>query len=119
MILTRDAGPTTTLMELRLSVIRLHNLHFCITKASNSAVILPLHFRDALSEPQLRILALATPFAPVTITAKVSEDWADGAFPAELVTVETPPRVSAPRRQRKIREGVTVRKRGGGVMLPQ
>ena len=104
--------------DLCLSVIRLHNLHFCVAKAPRSAVILPLHFRDALSEPQLLILALATPFAPVTITARVSQNWTNGAFPAELLTVESPTRVPGPKRQRKMREGVSVRKRGG-VMLPE
>jgi hypothetical protein len=103
---------------LRLAVLRLHDLQTCIAKAPISAVVLPLRFNQALSEPQLRILALATPFIPVMITVRVSDKWTDNAFPAEIITVESPPRVPNFKRLRKIRTGLAVRKRGG-VMMPE
>ena len=102
----------------RLVVIRLHDLYTCVAKAADSPVVSILRFTDPLSEPQLRILSLATPFAPVVVTANVSDDWVCGAWRAELVTVESPVKMPVVSKKRKIRAGVAVRKRGG-VMLPE
>ena len=102
----------------RLVVIRLHDLYTCVAKAEKSPVVSIIRFTDPLSEPQLRILSLATPFAPVVITANVSDDWVCGAWRAELVTVESPVKMPVFGRKRRVRVGVAVRKRGG-VMLPE
>ena len=102
---------------LRLSIIRLGDLHTCFAKIVDSAVLLPLCLTEAPSEQQLRTLALASPFAPVMVTARVSTTWNGKAFPAEIITVESPLRLQIPRK-RTLRSGLGLRKRGG-VMLPE
>ena len=102
---------------LRLAIIKLSDLHTCFAKATDSAVLLPLHLLEAPSEPQLRLLALASPFAPVMVTVRVSTAWNGKAFPAEITSVESPLRIQIPKK-RTLRSGVGIRKRGG-VMMPE
>ena len=108
---------STPSTPLRLAIIKLSDLHTCFAKITDSAVLLPLHLDEPPSEQQLRLLALASPFAPVMVTARVSTAWNGKAFPAEITSVESPPRIQIPKK-RTLRTGVWIRKRGG-VMLPE
>ena len=108
-------------MTLRLAAIRLIDLHTVFAKLLNSSpVTLTLTLAEAPCEAQLRILALASAFAPVVITARVdTERWDGRGFPAEIVAVECPPKLPALKlHQRRLRKGIMMRKRGV-VLMPE
>jgi hypothetical protein len=111
--------PAPTTPPLRIAVLRLIDLHTVFVKLlNNSPVTLTLWLEDAPSEAQLRILALASAFAPVVITAQVQVDrWNPRGFPATIVTVECPPKLPALKlHQRRLRRNIAMRKRGATLM---
>ena len=102
-----------------MAVLRLVDLHTVFVKLlGESPVTLTLWLEEAPSEAQLRILALASAFAPVVVTARVQTDrWNPRGFPATIVTVECPPKLPAMKlHQRRLRKHIAMRKRGATLM---
>jgi hypothetical protein len=85
----------------------------------DSPVTLTLILEEAPSEPQLRLLSLASPFTPVIITARIDTCcWNGKGFSAVIDTIESPPPKPSAPNKRKMRQNLAVRKRGA-CMLPE
>ncbi len=89
----------------RLSALRLAKLDTIYAKEPSDGVVLALRPAPPLSHAQIARLALAAPWNPITFEANVDyEQWDqdDNTFEAEVVTVETAPKIQAKRPKRRV-----------------
>jgi hypothetical protein len=90
---------------VRLSALRLAKLNTLYTKEPSDGVVLALRPTPSLSDAQVARLALAAPWNPVMIEADVDfQKWdeTDNTFEAEIVTVESAPKVQHGKLKRRV-----------------
>ena len=82
------------------SCLRLQDPRHIWAKHDGSPVVMRLRLTDRLALAQIRILALASPWAPVRIGVRVG-GWANDAFDADLFEIHCPVPIKIPIRQRR------------------
>jgi hypothetical protein len=100
-------------MEPRFTALRLIRSDTLLVKEINLPVSFKLHITDPLTDAQMRILATASPFNPLTVGAQIGS-WNDlmQGVDATITVIETPPKLAAPKHTATLRWGLTKRKRG-------
>ena len=78
---------------VRLVVLRLSSARMLYAKEVGSPVVLTLVMLEPLSDPQLRHIANASPWAPVVIEATIDDTWLYPGFGANVTFVETMPKI--------------------------
>ena len=89
----------------RLAALRLARLDALYAKEPSNGVFLALRPAPPLCDAQVARLALAAPWNPVMIEANVDfEKWneEDNTFEAEIVMVETAPKIQARKPKRRV-----------------
>jgi hypothetical protein len=96
----------------RLAAIRLLRADTLLVKTPDQPVSLKLHLVDPLTDAQMRLLAQASPWNPLIILAQLGP-WDDRrmAIDAEIMEIESPPKSIAQKRAKRLRWGLTKRKR--------
>lgn len=103
-------------MTTRLAVLRLENARTLVAKEPTSPIVLLLILDEELTSSQMSHLCLATPYEPIMVVARVSDEWDGRGFPAEVVDVEILPSLQLCKQSRRARDGLVKRRRGGAVM---
>jgi hypothetical protein len=91
---------------MRLAALRLVGTDTLYAKEPKSPVVLALSLTEPLSDQQLKHLAIAAPWSPVMIEACV-----EGSS-ARIDVVEPLPRIQPLPPKRRLRAGLSKRKRG-------
>jgi hypothetical protein len=97
--------------KMRLSALRLKTLD--ILYAVDGPVTLALRLDPPLSDAQLYRLALASPLRPMAIEAEVNfddYDQVDNSFRAEIISIESQPKIVTIKHRRTV--GAKVQRRG-------
>ena len=97
---------------VRLVVLRLSSARMLYAKEVGSPVVLALVMLEPLSDPQLRHIANASPWAPVVIEATIDDTWLYPGFGANVTFVETMPKIPIIAPKKRLRDGLFKRKRG-------
>lgn len=97
----------------RLTALKLVNMSTLLVKETHTPVVFKLNLVEPLSNAQLNLLAVATPWKPSVIEAVVTQ-WNDEvqAFDASITTIETPPKTQTQKQSKTLRWGQVKRKRG-------
>jgi hypothetical protein len=86
---------------MRLSVLRLVDLDTIFAKEPSSPVIMALRPVPSLHDAQIARLATAAPWNPVMIEATIGR-WDRDAFHAEILSVESAPKINPPKPKRRV-----------------
>jgi hypothetical protein len=101
---------------IRLAALRLAKLSALYAKEPSDGVVLALRPSPPLSDAQVARLALAAPWNPVMIEANVDfEHWDpnDNTFEAEIVTVESGPKVQPKKLKRRVPQQILLKQYRG------
>jgi hypothetical protein len=99
--------------ESRLAALRLINADTLLVKQTDQPVAFKLNVTDPLSDAQMRLLALASPWNHIIVHAHMGE-WSDAlqAYNTTITAIETPPRDPVLKHTKTLRWGLRKRKRG-------
>jgi len=97
----------------RLVALKLVTVKSLLVKDPHTPAVFKLNFAEPLLDAQLSLLALATPWKPTIIEARI-EEWDDEvlAFKASIETIESPPKIQLQKQARTLKWGQVKRKRG-------
>ena len=93
--------------------LKLISANILLVKEPNQPVCLKLSITEPLTDTQMRLLALATPWNPITIGAHTSE-WNNTlqTLDAEITAIETHGKLPVQKHHKTLRWGLVKRKRG-------
>jgi transcriptional regulator len=93
--------------------LKLISTNILLVKEPNQPVCLKLSITESLTDTQMRLLALATPWNPITIGAHTSE-WNNAlqTLDAEITAIETHGKLPVQKHHKTLRWGLVKRKRG-------
>jgi hypothetical protein len=101
------------IQHTRLTALRLERIDSLVVKEPHTPVTFKLNLVDPLSDAQLNLLTLASPWKPMMVDAILGE-WNERgkSFDAVIAVIETPSKSVAPKHVKKLRWGQVKRKRG-------
>jgi hypothetical protein len=97
----------------KFTALKLIKTNILLVKELNQPVCLKLNITEPLTDTQMRLLALATPWKPITIGAQISE-WNNAlqALDAVIAAIETQGKIPVQKHHKTLRWGLVKRKRG-------
>lgn len=97
----------------RLIALRLGTIDSLVVKEAHTPVAFKLNITDPLTDAQLNLLSLASPWKPMTVHAVLGE-WNEAlkSFDASITVIEAPSKPIAPKHMKTLRWGQVKRKRG-------
>ena len=95
------------------SAIKLIKHNSLLVKEPKRPVVFKLHITDPLTTAQMRMLAAATPYRPLTVTAQTGS-WNDAlkSMNATITTIESLPKPIPLKHSKTLRWGLMKRKHG-------
>ena len=100
-------------METRLTALKLVKLDLLMVKEPLTPVAFMLKLTEALTDAQLNLLGLATPWTPVTVEACVGTfNESTRCFNASITLIEAPSRIPTTKHKKTLQWGQVKRKRG-------
>ena len=110
---TDQRHPTSMSSTTRLVALRLEALDSLVVKEPHTPVAFKLNLTDPLSDAQLHMLTLASPWKPMNIESTIS-GWNERlqCFDATISVIETPSKKPTPQPMKQLKWGQVKRKRG-------